>query len=254
MNKASGTPVPLEPLPNDRAGRSAQAIFERQRKDQIDRYFRALPILGTFGGLFALTGFFLGSMFLPIAWAALAGVLFSVGTMALALRLAPEIIRWQEGAVGEQRVGDRLAKLTNFVCLYDRQFVGRGGNIDAIAIGPPGIFAIEVKNWRGSMEIVNGRLEVRGRDQAQLVGKTIELAQMMQAALAPEMNAHRLQVVPILCFVAKRVKGPERVGGLHVVGDIDLDERLARMPIVLTDDEVQALARAADKAMPPSNW
>jgi hypothetical protein len=149
-------------------------------------------------------------------------------------RIAPEIIRSKEGAVGEQRVGDRLAKLSSFVRLYDRQFVGRGGNIDAIAIGPPGIFAIEVKNWRGSIEIVNGRLKVRGRDQAQLVGKTIELAQFMQATLAPDMNRHRLQVVPVLRFVGKRVKGADRVGGLHVVGDIDLDERLRREPPVLT--------------------
>lgn len=156
--------------------------------------------------------------------------------------------------MGEQRVGDRLAKLTSFICLYDRQLIGRGGNIDAIAIGPSGVFAIEVKNWRGSIEVVNGRLEVRGRDQPQLVGKTIELAQMIQAALAPEMNQHRMQVVPVLCFVGKRRKGADRVGGLHVVGDIDLDERLLRQPAVLNDGDVQALARAVDRAMPPSNW
>ena len=247
-------PTPDSSLPKDVAGRSAQAIFERQRKDQIDRYFRALPILGTFGGLLALTGFFVASAVVPMTWAALVGAGFSVGTMLIGLRMAPEIMRWREGAVGEQRVGDRLAKLTSFVCLYDRQFVGRGGNIDAIAIGPPGIFALEVKNWRGSIEIVNGRLEVRGRDYPQVVGKTIELALTMQAALAPEMNGYRLQVVPILCFVGKRVKGADRVGGLHVVGDIDLDERLLRLPPVLNDDEVRALARAADHAMPPSNW
>lgn len=64
-------------LSSDVAGRSSQAIFERDRKDQIDRYFRALPILGTFGGLLALTGFFVASSFLPMAWARLVGAGFS---------------------------------------------------------------------------------------------------------------------------------------------------------------------------------
>ena len=75
---------PPEPeLPKDVAGRSAQAIFERERKDQIDRYMRSLPIIGTFGGLLALTGFFAATSVLPMSWAALVGVGFSVGTMVI---------------------------------------------------------------------------------------------------------------------------------------------------------------------------
>jgi len=245
---------PSRPLPSDVAGRSAQAIFERERKDQIDRYFRALPILGTFGGLLALTGFFSASAFLPMIWAALVGVCFSVGTMLVGLRMAPEIVRWREGAIGEQKVGDRLAVLTDYVCLYDRRIVGRGGNIDALAIGPPGIFVIEVKRWRGSVEVVNGRLQVRGRDNPEVVGRTLELAQMVQAALATDLNRHRLQAVPVLCFVDKRVEGAARAGGVHVVNDSDLPRRLRAEPAALAPDEIQGLARAADHALPPSDW
>ena len=53
-----------------------------------------------------------------------------------------------QGREAERAVGARLDSLAplGFVTLYDRRFVGRGGNIDAVTVGPPGVFVVETKH------------------------------------------------------------------------------------------------------------
>lgn len=135
--------------------------------------------------------------------------------------------------------------------LYDRRIKGRGGNIDAIAVGPTGVYVIETK-WRGrGVEVINGRLEVGGHEQPDTVRQVTELAMLVQVSVATAMNRHRLTVVPVICIANRKVEGAERAGGVLVVSEVTIAGRLKDGPVVLVPDEVQELADLLDHALPP---
>jgi Holliday junction resolvase-like predicted endonuclease len=234
-----------------RPGESAQEQFDRRRKRELDRFRRGAPVIAAVFALVALGAFFWLTMFLPMQIAAAAGIAISAGGLYLIMRSAPDVVSWREGAAGERLVGAELEALADFVILHDRRLVGRGGNIDHIAIGPTGVFVIEVKRWRGNIEVVNARLEVRGRDERQIIERLLELSQRVQVALAPEMNKHGMTVIPVLCFVGKKLKG-DRVGGVAVIGEGAIKGLLTDRQGVLTPDEVAQVARAVDHAIPPN--
>lgn len=236
------------------AGESAQAQFERERLARTERVRRLAPFLAAAGTLSAAAAFFAGVAILgdlrfaaPLPLAAI--VLF----LWLIVRLPAEVIYWGKGAEGERRVGARLDSLQprGFVTLYDRRAKGRGGNIDAVTVGPTGVYVIETK-WRGrGVEIINGRLEVGGREQPDTVRQVTELAMLVQVSIADAMNRHRLTVVPIICIANRKVEGGERSGGVLVLGEGAIAGRLGDGPIVLAPPEVQELARLLDHALPP---
>lgn len=64
---------------------------------------------------------------------------------------APVVERWGRGAAGEEHVGRVLEelKLDGWLTLHDVDT--SRGNIDAIVLGPGGLFTIEVKSHRGRL-------------------------------------------------------------------------------------------------------
>jgi hypothetical protein len=59
-----------------------------------------------------------------------------------------------KGAKGEQRVGWELEDLgPQYHVFHDMSHEHLGGNIDHLVVGPTGVFAIETKNWIGSISI-----------------------------------------------------------------------------------------------------
>lgn len=235
------------------AGESAQARFERERLARTERMRRLAPFLAAVGILLATGAFFLC---LLLGWdvrlAAIAPTLVIGALLALVMRLPPEVIYWGRGAEGERRVGARLDSLeaSGFVTLYDRRVVGRGGNIDAVTVGPTGVYVIESK-WRGrAVEIVNGRLDVGGRYQRDTIHQVTELALHVQVTIAQAMNRHRLTVVPVICIANRKVEGGERAGGVLVTSETTIAGRLASEPVVLSNGDVQELAKLLDDALP----
>jgi hypothetical protein len=77
-------------------------------------------------------------------------------------RYERERMNWRKGTLGEHAV---LATLES---LSDRYFVlndvrTANGNLDHIVVGPTGLFAIETKNWRGSVTVnEQGKLLTNG--------------------------------------------------------------------------------------------
>jgi len=71
--------------------------------------------------------------------------------------------RWLQGARGEQQVGSTLQALERegWPVLHDVVAPGHG-NIDHVAVGPPGVFVIETKSHSGSIRC-DGRQLYRGR-------------------------------------------------------------------------------------------
>jgi hypothetical protein len=62
----------------------------------------------------------------------------------------------RKGLTGERQVADVLASLDDVgvVAVHDLE-LGLG-NVDHVAIGPTGVFAIETKNWAGRFSRMNG--------------------------------------------------------------------------------------------------
>lgn len=62
---------------------------------------------------------------------------------------------WERGAVGEERLGDRLDDLASegIVALHDRRIPGSRANIDHNAITRSGIWVIDAKRYKGRPEI-----------------------------------------------------------------------------------------------------
>ena len=165
VNIDEGDITPRQPA----AGESAQAQFERERAAFRERAKQMFTVFAVLPVLFATIGF------LATAWATadvrlagIVGLLVAGVTVAYLTRYLPtEVVWWRKGAEAERAVGARLDSLAplGFVTLYDRRFVGRGGNIDAVTVGPPGLFVVETKHRGRSVEVVAGRLDVGNRTE-----------------------------------------------------------------------------------------
>ena len=117
---------------------------------------------------------------------------------------------WGRGAVGEERVGQRLedARSRGIEVLHDRRIPRSKANIDHLAITPNGIWVIDAKRYAGKLERrdVGGwrttdlRLFVNGRDKTKLV----EGVQWQMSKVAESIADSAFADVPIhgaLCFV-----------------------------------------------------
>ena len=211
INIDEGDVTPVSPL----AGESAQARFERERAEHRERVQRAAVLLAALAALVSFAAFFLAAMLVELQIAAVIALLVVfVFAWALFRVLPNEVIYCARGAEAERRAGAKLDSLerSGFVTLYDRRIQGRGGNIDAVTVGPPGVFVIETKHRGRGVEVIQGRFEVGGREQADTIRQVTEQAMLVQVSVAQAMNRHRLTVVPIICIGNRSVGGGERPG------------------------------------------
>lgn len=113
---------------------------------------------------------------------------------------------WKRGAVGEERLGARLSRLTGdkVAVLHDRRIPGGRTNIDHLVITTKRIWVIDAKRYTGRPErrAQGGlsrprteRLFIAGRDRSQLVDGL--LAQLMRVKQA----VGELPVSGALCFI-----------------------------------------------------
>jgi hypothetical protein len=103
--------------------------------------------------------------------------------------------RWLQGAEGEELVGEVLRGLEpqGWLAVHDVS-LGRG-NVDHVAIGPGGIFAIETKSHRGRIWI--DRIDRRWLKQAYAERKLLERITGMRAeALLVFSDAYLVGSVP----------------------------------------------------------
>jgi hypothetical protein len=101
-----------------------------------------------------------------------------------------------------------------------------------------------------AVEIVNGRLEIGGWEQRELIGQAVDEAVRVQISIAPEMNRRRMTAIPVLCFVNKRVRGGEQSLGVMITDDHSIAARLTAQPSALNRDEVHEIAQQLDRALP----
>jgi hypothetical protein len=114
---------------------------------------------------------------------------------------------WKTGALGEERLGQRLNDLSSDTLrvLHDRRIPGTRANIDHIAVTPTGIYVIDAKKYKGrpSLKVEGGilrprteKLLVGSRDCTKLVDGVLKQVDVVRAIATDD-----IPVTGVLCFV-----------------------------------------------------
>jgi Nuclease-related domain len=99
-----------------------------------------------------------------------------VGGLLLKLQEPPQHEQaWASGAAGEEALADSLARRSpEALVLHDRRLPGRRTNIDHLAVAPSGVYVIDAKRYKGTIEVQKPlfgkeKLVIAGRDKTKLV-------------------------------------------------------------------------------------
>jgi hypothetical protein len=228
-----------------RPGGSAQARWRRLRAAEWATWTRTLPwrvaailSIGVGGGV-------LGSLLAPRLGLVLGGLAAMVAGWALRFRPSLDAIAWRRGAAGERRTARQLSPLERhgWAVLHDLAVPSSAANIDHLAIGPGGVFAIDSKQYRGRLQLdPSGRLwHGRYPLAPALRGASWEADQAAQVLPDPGMA-----VVPIVAVHGAQVPwGKVVTDGVPVVSARRLPSMLGQLPAVLGPERVAWLADQA---------
>jgi hypothetical protein len=143
-----------------------------------------------------------------------------------------------------------------FRTLHDRRVRGPGGadvSIDHVVIGPPGVYAIQSKPYKGPPRVKGRVIWASGRSQGEWYHRARRAAEAVSYALYDELGRLESSVTPIIC--AHKVELPlfgSTIEGVAIVTAADLVALLRRDPYFLTADRVKWLADLADERLPPA--
>lgn len=241
---------------NDKgAGGSAQAEYERRAARHADDLRQRRPRILAFGAATAIVALVVAVVTLPL-YGAVVLMLDLILLMSALFTTPNSITAWQIGAAGEMRTGRLLETLEadGFRILHDRKIPGaRSANIDHIVIGPPGIYVVETKSYKGSLQIRGNEVFVAGRRKNGWIDEVNREAAAVRTALADELLAHGWTVAPIICV--HRADLPwfrSEVQGVRIVSGNDLVKRLRKADPVLSAADVERLAGLASARLRPA--
>jgi hypothetical protein len=147
------------------------------------------------------------------------GILFFLVAVAAALLLAwgdRRLANFLKGAKGEEWVAHELAFLGSEYTVFNGLRMGGGTqNFDHIIVGPAGIFVVETKNWKGSVEFRDGRLFAEGKEPSRPPLKQVKAATAELVAFLDDAGCGRLPVHSVLCFLGTKL--PEEVMNVNGV-------------------------------------
>lgn len=168
---------------------------------------------------------------------------------------------WSAGAVGEERTARKLERLRRhgFTTLNDVLLEpGKKWNLDHLVFGPPGIFFIDAKNWRGSITIKGSSVwrhwyagPSSGRKSENMDREVTKIRGMATHA-SERLGA---KVAPVLCLAgakSRHFEGAPVVAGVTVVSMDHLYEWLSTAPVVLAPELVAMNASIAQRLFPPA--
>ncbi|MGW2635226.1 nuclease-related domain-containing protein [Streptomyces chattanoogensis] len=125
---------------------------------------------------------------------------------------------WHKGAAGEVFTSNCLEPLRSegwFVA--DSIPLAKGGDIDHLAIGPSGVFAINSKNYTGARIVTEaGSIFINSRCRDDLLEEARRDAGIAAEVISNQTGSF-VQVTPVLAFVnAATFNGENRIGGVVV--------------------------------------
>jgi len=147
------------------------------------------------------------------------GILFFFVAVAAAILLAwgdRRLGNFLKGAKGEEWVARELAFLSSEYAVFNGlRLAGGKQNFDHIIVGPAGVFVVETKNWKGSVEFRDGKLYAGGKEPSrpplkQVKAETAELVSFIDDAGCGDLPVHS-----VLCFLGTKL--PEDVMNVNGV-------------------------------------
>jgi hypothetical protein len=189
------------PMPGGtgRPGGSAQAEYQRRRTAELAAWTRTLPwrvaaTLTAGVGVGFLTARLAGS---STAGLVVAATVAAGAGWALRFRVSRATWAWQRGAHGERKTARLLAQLEphGWTVLHDLAVPGSRANIDHLAIGPPGVFVIDSKHYRGRLRQAADGSWWHGRYP---LAPTLRAVQFEADRAAAVLGAHRVPVLPLV--------------------------------------------------------
>jgi len=155
---------------------------------------------------------------------------------------------WRKGAVGEALVAGTLASLENdFVVINDvsKTF----GNIDHIVIGPTGVYVIDTKNWKGTVN-ADGKGELLANERPPskpaikaMLGSVMDFQSKLKALAEKDYFVRGLMVFPIAYLEANFGS----TGHIHCLRDDQLVDYIQNKTFAksLNSDDIDRINRAA---------
>jgi len=173
-------------------------------------------VLGLFRAFWPLLVICLATGYLVRAWfpypalsVSQVGILFFLVAVASAVLLAwgdRRLGNFLKGAKGEEWVAHELAFLNSDYAVFNGLRL-RGGkqNFDHIIVGPAGVFVVETKNWKGSVEFREGKLYAGGKEPSRPPLKQVKAASAELVAWLDEANCGDLPIHSVLCFLGTKL-------------------------------------------------
>jgi hypothetical protein len=241
---ARNGPTPGKP---GRPGGSALAEYQRRRTAELAAWTRTLPwrmaatlAAGTTSGLLADR--------LAASWSAglavAAAVAATVG-WALRFRVSRATWAWRRGAQGERKTARLLARLEpdGWTVLHDLAVPGSRANIDHLAIGPPGVFVIDSKQYRGRLRQAADGSWWHGRYP---LAPALRAAQFEADQANAVLGALSVPVLPLVVVHGAAVPWGELVAErVPVVAATRLVPALRALPSILPPERVTGLVDCA---------
>lgn len=151
---------------------------------------------------------------------------------------------WQRGADGETAVAQALDPLAQQGWRILHDLVDpEGGNIDHLAIGPPGIAVVDAKNWSAAVTITADRRLVTSKDDRSKELRRLEQRVELVRRLVAEDGMHvAVRGYVVLCGEHDRARPSEDLGDLRILGVEAVAQRLAGAKGDLDAADIDAIA------------
>ena len=165
---------------------------------------------------------------------------------------------YERGAAGERAVADALAPLEakGWRILHDL-VDPEGGNIDHLAVGPPGIAVIDAKNWSSAVSVTADRRLVTGGkdDRSKELTRLLQRVELVRRMVAVDGMHVAVRGYLVLCGERDRSFDETLLGDLRVVGIDGVAGSLGRVRDDLDPGVVAPIAdtleaRLADRIVP----
>ena len=158
---------------------------------------------------------------------------------------------WQHGAEGERATATVLDSLPGnyWTVFHDVAWPGRPrANIDHVAVGPPGVFVIDSKNWSGAVSLRDGVLRQSGRSRASSIAGLEAATQAVAATLLPTGAA---VTRGILCLTGSG-QASGTAGTTAVLSVAELSQYLLSLPPVIHEASLTGLADQVRARLEPA--
>jgi len=131
------------------------------------------------------------------------GILFFLVAVAAAILLAwgdRRLGNFLKGAKGEEWVAHELAFLGSEYSVFNGlRLAGGKQNFDHIVVGPAGVFVVETKNWKGSVEFRDGKLYAGGKEPSRPPLKQVKAATVELVDFLDDSGKGGIPVHSVLC-------------------------------------------------------